>query len=280
VATFLIASLARAEAPRPRRLAYDVRIDTAIVATGALWLATSEVLKLDLVPEKCRWCYRRPDGTSDLNVLDRRIRRTFKWNDELAADRTSSAIAFLFMPVAAIGTLTGAAAHDDALRGAPVDALITAEATILAADLNQLVKYAFARERPFVHYMPRAGEGVRALTDSPSDDNLSFYSGHTNLAFAIGASSGTVALMRGYRLAPLVLGMGLASALSVGYLRIAADKHYFSDVMVGAVLGTLVGAGVPLLFHNASTPLEAAGGSAVSQPLAPMRAPFVLDGTW
>ena len=33
--------------------------------------------------------------------------------------------------------------------------------------------------------------------------------------------------------------LGLASA--TGYLRIAADKHYFSDVFVGAIVGSLIG---------------------------------------
>ena len=33
--------------------------------------------------------------------------------------------------------------------------------------------------------------------------------------------------------------LGLASA--TGYFRIAADKHYFSDVFVGAIVGSLIG---------------------------------------
>jgi membrane-associated phospholipid phosphatase len=39
-------------------------------------------------------------------------------------------------------------------------------------------------------------------------------------------------------------------ATGVGYLRIAADKHYFSDVMTGAIVGSAIGIGVPLLFHS------------------------------
>ena len=33
--------------------------------------------------------------------------------------------------------------------------------------------------------------------------------------------------------------LGLASA--TGYFRIAADKHYFSDVIVGAIVGSIIG---------------------------------------
>ncbi|HVH47437.1 MAG TPA: phosphatase PAP2 family protein [Labilithrix sp.] len=260
-----------------RQLSYDARIDGAVTATGALWFIASEMMKADLVPEKCRWCYRGADGASTLNVVDRNVRRALKWNDERSADLASSFVAFALMPATALALPAGAAAHDNALGGAPVDALLTAQATILAANLNQLVKFAFARERPFVHYLPRTAEGVRALTASPSDDNLSFYSGHTNLAFALATSSGTVSLMRGYRLAPLVLGVGLASAFSVGYLRIAADKHYLSDVTVGAVLGSLVGVLVPLIFH---APSSGRSESAPAQSAQPLQAPFVFDGVW
>ena len=56
--------------------------------------------------------------------------------------------------------------------------------------------------------------------------------------------------MRGYRLAPAIWGAGAALATVTGYLRIAADKHYFSDVLVGAVVGSAIGIGVPLLFHG------------------------------
>ena len=50
-------------------------------------------------------------------------------------------------------------------------------------------------------------------------------------------SSGTIASLRGYSLAPLVWGSGALIALSTGYLRIAADKHYLSDVLTGLVIG-------------------------------------------
>ena len=110
---------------------------------------------------------------------------------------------------------------------------------------------------------PRAPEAIRALTDSPSDDNLSFFSGHTTLAFAVATAAGTINTLRGYRLAPLVWGAGMTMAVSVGYLRIAADKHYFSDVMTGAVVGSLIGVGVPLIFHSASS------SSASSNPYPP-----------
>lgn len=269
------------EPPRVKRLGYDTRVDVAITATGSAWMIAAELLKADLVPEKCRWCYRRSNGDSALNGADRIVRSGLKWdNTELAAG-ISSVIAFSIMPAASVGLPAAAAANDHELRYAPVDALLIAEATILAADLNQLVKFIFVRERPYVHYLPHLPDGIQGLGDSPSDANLSFYSGHTNLAFAMAASSGTIAFMRNYRLAPLVLGVQLASAFSVGYFRIAADKHYLSDVMVGAVLGSLIGAFVPLLFHGTSSAASASPTNASTmQGLGLGNAPVQFTTRW
>ena len=260
VSSFVLASLvlaapaiASADEPNVKRLGYDARVDVAVSATGALWMVTAELLKAELVPEKCRWCYRRANGDSTLNFIDRGVRRELVWENKDVAAAISSGIAFIFMPAASVVGPAVAAGYDHQLHYAPVDALLIAEATILAADLNQLVKFIFVRERPYVHYLPHLPGGIQGLGDSPDDANLSFYSGHTNLAFAMAASSGTVAFLRNYRLAPLVLATQLASAFSVGYLRIAADKHYLSDVMTGAVLGSLIGTLVPLLFHGPSS---------------------------
>jgi membrane-associated phospholipid phosphatase len=245
----LAARPAHADDARPGKLVYDTRIDLAVTVTGALWLLTSETLKPRIVPEKCRWCYRAADGSDTLNRIDGGIRRNLVWRSTSTADLVSSVIAFGIEPGSQLGLLAGAAADERAIDGLPLDALLVSEATVIAAGVNQVAKFVFARERPFVHFLPRAPDGIRELTASPSDDNLSFFSGHATLAFAMATASGTVATMRSYRLAPFVWGTGLTMAAAVAYLRIAADKHYFSDVMTGAIVGSAIGVGVPLLFH-------------------------------
>jgi hypothetical protein len=92
-----------------------------------------------------------------------------------------------------------------------VDVLIIAQATALAADLNQLVKFTVGRERPFVHY----GDPARP---HEADDDLSFYSGHTSLAFSLAASTGMVSTLRGYKSAPWVWAVGMTLAAGVGAL--------------------------------------------------------------
>jgi membrane-associated phospholipid phosphatase len=103
------------------------------------------------------------------------------------------------------------------------------------------MKIAVGRQRPYAHY----GGGSQK-----SRDNISFYSGHTSLAFSLAVSSGTIATMRGYRLAPVIWGTGLAIAASAGYFRLAADYHYLTDVIAGAVIGSAFGFGIPYIFHR------------------------------
>src|SRR4029077_11064630 len=43
-------------------------------------------------------------------------------------------------------------------------------------------------------------------------------------------------------------GVGLAG--STGYLRVAADRHFLTDVLVGAAVGTAVGTLMPRLFDE------------------------------
>lgn len=249
----LLLTPADARADGVRELRYDGRIDVAVTTVGGLWWLTSELMKADLVPEKCRWCYRAEDGADLLNSVDGGVRKRLLWKNPETAATVSSVVGFFVEPAAMMGLTALSSANDRAIDRFPVDVLLITEATVLAGDVNQLAKYAFARERPFVHYLPRAPDAIRALTDSPSDDNLSFFSGHTTLAFAVATSAGTVNSLRGYRLAPLVWGTGMTMAVAVAYLRIAADKHYLSDVITGAVVGSIVGVGVPLLFHSASS---------------------------
>ncbi len=270
-----------AHAGEVRELAHDLRIDVAVTSVGSVWWITSELLKADLIPEKCRWCYRAADGTDLLNPFDKWSRDHMMWKSKNTADVTSSALAFVVEPVLMLGLMATAAAADDATKGIPLDALLVTEATVVAGNVNQLVKFAFARERPFVHFLPRAPTVVRNLTDSPSDDNLSFFSGHTTLAFSIATASGTLASMRGYHLAPLVWATGLPMAGLIGYLRVAADKHYMSDVLTAAVVGSVIGVGVPLLFHSpreTRDPAPVSSAQALTGP--PVRTAFSMSGAF
>lgn len=225
------------------RITYNIPLDLGItIAAGTIWLGTQLGQDL-LAAERCRWCDRNGDGTDALNGFDGAV-RSLRWADPTAANTVSDILGYAIMPASALGLNAMAAGLDDRIDEAWVNSLLIVEATFLAAMTTQLVKFVAARERPFVHY--RTDEVTK-----PSDNNVSFFSAHTNFSFAIAVSSGMIASLRGYRHAPWVWAGGLPLAASIGYLRIAADRHYATDVITGALVGTLSGIFIPLLFHAA-----------------------------
>ncbi|MCY1034371.1 phosphatase PAP2 family protein [Corallococcus sp. BB11-1] len=238
-------------------------------AAGALWISSETVFKDDLAPARCRWCDRAPDGTDTLNRLDRWGRGIAGSSAESRkrADTWSNIIGFAGLPLGLLGAQY-VAGHATGASGEyfAQDATIMIETAVLASVANQAVKFAVGRERPFVHVLSDADKG---LTAHPTDNNLSFYSGHTNLAFSLAVSAGTVAALRGYKHQALVWGVGLPLAASVGLLRMGADKHYLSDVLTGAVIGSAFGVAVPLLLHGRTHDAPSASGRASSLSLNP-----------
>ena len=203
---------------------------------GAIYVTSETFLKKDLAPQECRWC--------DPPQLDLTIRDAAKWTNTANANTASNATGFLATPVAMFGLLLASSA------GAPErgfrmidDSLPVIESGVFAGLLNQTTKFVVGRQRPFVHF----AEAGRA---PETDDNVSFYSGHTTLTFSLAVSAGMVAHLRGYKTEPVIWATGVTLATTTAYLRLAADKHYFSDVMVGAVTGTAIGIAVPLVIHG------------------------------
>ncbi|WP_434381357.1 phosphatase PAP2 family protein [Melittangium boletus] len=239
------------DAPRLQSLDFNWTREGLITGVGgALWITTEAVFKSQLAPSACRWCDRSSDGTDTLNAVDR-------WGRGVAArteqgrhawNTWSNVVDFGVLPVGVLGAqyLLGSS-NGASPRHAAEDATIIVESAVVAAVVNQAVKFAVGRERPFVHVLD---EEQKARTKHPSDNNLSFYSGHTSLAFSLVTAAGTVSELRGYDKSWLIWAVGLPAAASVGVMRMGADKHYFSDVVVGAAAGSLFGVAVPLLLHG------------------------------
>jgi membrane-associated phospholipid phosphatase len=109
--------------------------------------------------------------------------------------------------------------------------------------VTQLVKITAGRQRPYAHYRT-------APAPLSQEDNLSFISGHSSLTFSIAVGAGVIAQRRGYRLAPVIWATGLTVAATTAYLRMAADRHYFTDVLAGGAVGALGGALIPRLTRS------------------------------
>lgn len=258
-------------------LRYNWRVDLPVTAVATTTWIVSGVFESELMRKECGWCERDSNGKSTLNGLDSGVRDGLRWGNTKAADTASNVLDRGVMPATILGLTALAARHEDRLRDFPVDALIILEAMTLGINLNQATKMLVGRERPFVHAMPA---DQRGQTANPSDNNTSFYSGHTTRAFALAVATGTVASLRGYRWAPWIWAAGLTVATSIGYLRIAADKHYFTDVLVGAAMGSAFGFGVPYFFHGRIVPEGSAPRLTLALPCSSHHAMLLARYTW
>jgi membrane-associated phospholipid phosphatase len=130
-------------------------------------------------------------------------------------------------------------------------ALIDAEAMSISAALQGVATVFSGRERP---YASECGGEVPATSADCTSNNRyrSFFSGHSTLSFTsaslICAHHEALELFEsGADLTTCVSGFVAAGAIATA--RVVGDVHYASDVLLGAVVGTAVGLGVPLLHH-------------------------------
>lgn len=126
------------------------------------------------------------------------------------------------------------------------DMVVYAETMAISGALVNLVKYAVQRPRPLSYI--KEGESLR---QSPGG-YLSFYSGHTSMTIAaLSAASVTLNLRHRSGWAPWAVTALVGS--SVAAERVLAGKHFYSDVIVGALAGLTVGTIVPMLHARDSS---------------------------
>jgi len=223
---------AQLEQPGPRGRSRTIHM-IAIAAGFALYASSETLLKNPLSPDHCRWC--------DANALDRSVRDALLWSNRSRAALLSNLTGYVAAPVATTAMLVFSAWQAYPGWTGMTDDLIPMLEAVLATQLvTSVVKISAARQRPYAHF---------AAVPPPSspEDNLSFFSGHSSATMSLAVSMGMIAQRRGYRLAPLIWATGTTLALTTMYLRIAADRHYFTDVITGATVGAAFGYLVPRL---------------------------------
>lgn len=123
------------------------------------------------------------------------------------------------------------------------------------------------------------GEGIPDDVKLDSRNVSSFFSGHTTAAFTAAVFTGyTYGLKHpGSASVPWVWGGSLAAATGVGALRIAAGKHFPSDILAGAAVGSLFGYLVPRL-HLRKAPKATASGDAPGREKRKIDLDLTLQG--
>lgn len=244
-----------AEAGAPGRkkkfhaLRFDARVDVPVgAALGAVgvslvafrpWLARSECQQ-SCTPET-------------LNGLDASVRSALRWKDPDTARRLGDAVGYGLLPALVVSSGAVGLGEGQTVGEVLEDTWIIGEAFALSHALEGVIKLTSGRARPDTTFMPAGTE-----VEDPSDLHTSMVSGHATAGFAVAVSTGVVAFLRGRPSAPWLLLSGLTVATVSSYLRIAADRHYLTDVLAGAALGTAVGLAVPLAFHGRQAPVTLA----------------------
>ncbi len=138
---------------------------------------------------------------------------------------------------------------------------------------GEIIKHAVGRARPFERECQRDPERHGC---GDGDIFSSFYSLHAGMTFTSAGFSCSMHMSRGLygdaAADATACGVSLAMATATGLLRVISDRHYLSDVLVGAAMGFLVGYLVPLAIVQEQDP-------ALPQPAAAaLTAPSVSGG--
>jgi membrane-associated phospholipid phosphatase len=230
--TLAAAPEARAEEEAsPFSLRPEVEV-TVLLSSAALW-ALPALFEDVLAEGDCAPCDR-----GGVNAFDR---TAIGLHDE-AADAASDVGAVGLPLLAALGSFIEVERFG--WSAALEDVVLVAEAVTISGAVNQLVRNAITRPRPFMYVAGTAEERGR------SHENFhSFYSGHTSTAFAASIAFATVFTIRRpdspWRYA--VWGIAIAAASAVGVCRVLAGEHFWTDAIAGAVAGGAFGALTPAL---------------------------------
>jgi membrane-associated phospholipid phosphatase len=155
-------------------------------------------------------------------------------------------------------------------------ALIDTEAFAITGFLSFVSNATIRRTRPYLRECAAGKPDPGFPTCGPGGRSESFFSGHTGIAF-----TGAMLTCMHHVQLPLygesriggavACGSMMVGAMATGAARIMADKHYASDVLVGAAIGLASGFLVPWL-HYRGGPQQQETGSIRLFP-APFAAP-------
>jgi membrane-associated phospholipid phosphatase len=227
VLALLLAAPAPSEAIRATsRSIYRVTpaIDAPIIVASVLAIAVPYAFSSDLIHPRC------PCNASEVNSLDRHVIGNHNKVLDDASDVTAGIV--LIAPPLLDALDVGLS---------PVlleDVTIYGETLAVNGALVTAAKYTV--QRP----LPRTYAGDPTLLNQPGGYR-SFYSGHvSNVVAALSATAMTLELRHRQHFWPWLVVVAIGTMVAAE--RVAAGRHFYTDVAVGALAGAAVGTLVPL----------------------------------
>ena len=207
----------------------DLGIDGMITGVGAVGSVLAMLIPVDTTRS---WDHEL------FGALDERVKQ------HVSASAAKLADGLLLTTLAMPAALLVGGALDDGTRDR---FLIYAESISANLLVNSVAKYLVQRPRPYSY---NTDPSVEAMQQGEGKDAfLSFYSAHAAIGFG-GAVTGAYIFGAGTsdaNVRALVWGVELAAAAATANLRVRAGKHFYSDVILGSLVGAGIGFLVPAL---------------------------------
>ncbi|NQV15516.1 phosphatase PAP2 family protein [bacterium] len=164
---------------------------------------------------------------SQPNQIDVKMRKKLYWGAEkqdLAKGRSD----YLIYAVSLSSLVWAPLLAEDSKTAA----LINMEVFAVNSLATNMIKICAARERPYHYFNTRSSGGAV--------DFASFVSGHSSVAFSQAVANSMILSRSFPGLKTEIWTSLLGLAGYTAYLRVAGDMHYFSDIVLGAGLGSLI----------------------------------------
>jgi len=222
-------SIAAGETHPSRGSVYRINpaIDYPLLSVAALGASVPLFFESQLIRQKC------PCDSNNVNSFDRPVIGN--------QDAMAGTISHFTVALAIVAPVVVDIADQGFSKILVEDLLVYTEVLSINSSVSHIFRYGAQRPRP-VAYEANPPE-IRA------GEFLSFYSGHSASVFAgLSAASMTYGYRYGHKVWPwfVTIGVGLGESA----LRVAAGRHFYTDVIAGAVMGTAVGTLVPYLHRR------------------------------